>query len=164
MNSHVDKGVNDEFFKWLNEKYGGHGEVKAMRGKSHDYLGMAFDFSTKGKVRMDMNIYIKQMIEEFWEKYKLDGVAETPAACNLFSPGTGEMLSDEKREDFHKFVAKGLFASKRAQPDIQPTIAVLTTRVKGPTEGDWKKLMRLMEYLNGTQDIELLGFGQHKET
>ena len=63
---------------------------------------------------MDMNIYVKQMIEEFWEKYKLDGVAKTPAACDLFSPGTGEMLNNEKREDFHTFVAKGLFASKRA--------------------------------------------------
>ena len=114
MSSHVDKGVNDEFFKWLNEKYGGHGEVKVMRGKTHDYLGMTFDFNTKGKVKMDMNIYVKQMIEEFREKYKLDGVAETPAACDLFSPGTGEMLNNKKREDFHTFVAKGLFASKRA--------------------------------------------------
>ena len=95
------------------------------------------------------------MIEDFREKYKLDGVAETPAACDLFSPGTGEMLDEEKREDFHTFVAKGLFASKRARPDIQPTIAVLTTRVKEPTDGDWKKLLRLMKYLNGTQDMVL---------
>ena len=65
------------------------------------------------------------------------------------------MLSNKKQEDFHTFVAKGLFASKRAHPDIQPTIAVLTTRVKGPTDGDWKKLMRLMKYLNGTQDMVL---------
>ena len=96
MNSHVDKGVNDKFFKWLNEKYGGHGEVKAMRGKSHDYLDMTFDFNKNGKVKMDMSVYIKWMIEEFREKYKLDGVAETPAACDLFSPGSGEMLNDEK--------------------------------------------------------------------
>ena len=95
------------------------------------------------------------MIEDFREKYKLDGVTETPAACDLFSPGTGEMLNEEKREDFHTFVAKGLFASKRARPDIQPTIAVLTTRVKGPTDGDWEKLIRLMKYLNGTQDMVL---------
>ena len=65
------------------------------------------------------------------------------------------MLNEEKREDFHTFVAKGLFASKRARPDIQLTIAVLTTRVKGPTDGDWKKLMQLMKYLNGTQDMVL---------
>ena len=34
MSSHVDKSVNDEFFEWLNKKYGGHGKVKAMRGKT----------------------------------------------------------------------------------------------------------------------------------
>ena len=103
-----------------------------------------------------MSDYVKKMIDEFKEKgYKLDRKAETPAACDLFSPGTGEMLSETKREDFHMFVAKGLFAAKRARPDIQPTIAVLTTRVQGPTEGDWKKLIRLMKYLNGTKDLFL---------
>ena len=86
-----------------------------------------------------------------------------PAACDLFSPGTGEMLNDEKREDFHTFVAKGLFASKRAQPDIQPTITVLTTRVKGPTDGDWKKLMRLMKYLKGNTRYGI-DFGSQQPT
>ena len=52
-----------------------------------------------------------------------------------------EVLSKEKREDFHTFVAKRLFAAKRARPDIQPTIAVLTTQVREPTDGDWKKLI-----------------------
>ena len=65
------------------------------------------------------------------------------------------MLSREKKEDFHTFVAKGLFASKRARPDIQPMIAILSTRVKEPNEGDWKKLLRLMKYLNGTQNMVL---------
>ena len=86
-----------------------------------------------------MSEYIKKMIEEFKDRgYKLDGKAEIPAVCDLFSPGTGEMLNDAKREDFHTFVAKGLFAAKRARLDIQPMIAVLTTRVKGPTKGNWK--------------------------
>ena len=82
------------------------------------------------------------MIEEFCEKgYKLDRTSETPASCDLFSAGSREVLNKEKREDFHTFVAKGLFAAKRARPDIQPTIAVLTTRVQEPTDGDWKKLI-----------------------
>ena len=42
-----------------------------------------------------------------------------------------------------------------ARPDIQPTIAVLSTRVKEPTEGDWKKLVQLMNYLNGTLEMIL---------
>ena len=51
MSSHVNKKVNDKFLKWLNKKYGTHGEVKATRGDVHDYLGMTFDFSDKGKVK-----------------------------------------------------------------------------------------------------------------
>ena len=45
----------------------------------------------------------------------------------------------DKSEIFHKFVAKGLFASKRARPDILPAITFLSTRVKSPNENDWMK-------------------------
>jgi len=96
------------------------------------------------------------MVEEFWEKgYKFDGTLETPVGNDLFSPGSGEVLTGEKKEDYHTFVAKGLFASKRAHPDIQPTIAVLSRRVQEPIEGDWKKLYRLMKYVNRTKDMDL---------
>ena len=47
------------------------------------------------------------------------------------------------------------FLCKRARPDIQPTIAFLSTRVLSSTEIDWKKLMRLLEYLKGTKDLKL---------
>jgi hypothetical protein len=61
-------------------------------------------------------------------------------------------LTKEKRELFHTFVAKGLFACKRARPDIQPAIAFLTTRVKEPDKQDWFKLKRMMSFLNKTQE------------
>jgi len=57
-----------------------------------------------------------------------------------------------RAEMFHTTTAQGLFVSKRACPDIQPTIAVLCTRVKDPTEDDWDKLVRLLKYLNGTRN------------
>ena len=44
MSSHVDPRVNDDFYEWLNAKYGEHGKVTHKRGKVHDYLGMDFDF------------------------------------------------------------------------------------------------------------------------
>ena len=44
MSSHIDKRINDRFLKWLNERYGKYGPVKATRGKVHDYLGMTLDF------------------------------------------------------------------------------------------------------------------------
>jgi hypothetical protein len=52
-------------------------------------------------------------------------------------------------------VTKALFLCKRARPDIQPTIAVLCTRVKEPNEANWAKLVRLMKYLNDTRELKL---------
>ena len=46
-----------------------------------------------------------------------------------------------------------MFVSKRARPDIHPTVAVLSTTVKAPKESDWGKLKRLMLYLNDTRKI-----------
>ncbi|MGC8483977.1 MAG: hypothetical protein ACP5OE_10090, partial [Thermodesulfobium sp.] len=55
ISSHVDAKVNDKFEIWLNKMYGSHGKVKTTRGKVHDYLGMVFDFSEEGKVKVDMS-------------------------------------------------------------------------------------------------------------
>jgi hypothetical protein len=48
-----------------------------------------------------------------------------------------------------------LFLCKQARPDIQPTIAVLCTWVKGPNKYDWHKLIRVMKYLNGSKKRRL---------
>jgi hypothetical protein len=153
--SHVDTRVNDEFEKWLNKMYGTHGKVKSTRGKVHDYLGMTFDYSQDGKVVIDMSDYIIAMIEDFPYKLKPTDVAPTPAADDLFAAGDSEKLNKEQQELFHTFVAKGLFACKRARPDLHTAIATLCTRVKSPNQDDWNKLMRLLKYCNGTRNDKL---------
>jgi hypothetical protein len=46
---------------------------------------------------------------------------------------------------------------KLARPDIQPAIAILTTRVKSTDEQDWFKLVRMMCYLKHThKDVMIL--------
>jgi hypothetical protein len=92
--------------------------------------------------------YVNGMIEDFPEK--ITKTASTPAGEKLLDVGKGELLDKSKKEAFHTMVAKGLFLCKRARPDIQPTIAVMTTRVMKPNESDWLKLKRLLEYLKGT--------------
>jgi hypothetical protein len=152
MSSHVDKKVNKRFARWLEKKYGQHSPVTIHTGKVHDYLGMIFDYSKKGQVEVDMKSYVKDMIESFPERMKTTDIALTAASNDLFEESKGKMLNKEKREIFHKIVAKGLFLSKRARPDILPTIAVLSTRVAKPTESEWNKLRRLIKYLNGTRN------------
>ena len=64
-------------------------------------------------------------------------------------------LDEKRKQALHTYVAKGLFACKRARPDIQVPIAFLSARVRDPDEDDWNKLIRMMNYLKGTQDLVL---------
>ena len=156
MSSVARACVNTAFLKWLNKKYGKHGEVKATRGKRHDYLGMTIDFSTKGKVVIDMCDYIKNMLADSSVILKPDEVAPTPATDNLFTVNEESPLLPKKQaEEYHTMVAKGLFVCRRARPDIHTTIAALCTRVRAPTQDDWCKLVRLLKYLNGTKADKL---------
>jgi hypothetical protein len=156
MCSHMDPKVNDEFEKWLNKMYGDHGLVTTTRGNAHDYLGMTFDFSEEGKVKIDMINYMEAMVDDFSAKFKSKDIAPTPAPEDLFAAGDSDALDKQQSEEYHTFVAKGLFACKRARPDIHPMIAVLCTRVKKPNEDDWRKLHRLLKYINGTRKDKLI--------
>ena len=59
-------------------------------------------------------------------------------------------------ELFHCHVARLLFESKRARPDIQVCVAFLCTRVKAPTEQDYKKLGKVISYLKETVHLPLV--------
>ena len=65
MSSHMDSKVNDKFLIWLKKMYGTNGEVKSTRGTVHDYLGITFDLSEKGKVKVDMIDYMIAMVDDF---------------------------------------------------------------------------------------------------
>ena len=154
--SHIDSEINDKFIKYMRDKYEDEeiGILKATRGKVHDYLGMNLDFSTKGEVKIGMIDYVKEMINDFGED--VTKIAKTPAAEHLFKVRDDvENVSEEKSQRFHNIVAKGLFLCKRARIDLQTTIAFLSTRVKEPDQDDWKKLTRMMRYLNGTKELKL---------
>ena len=56
-------------------------------------------------------------------------------------------LNEKEAMFFHRNVAKLLFLCKRAWPDIQTAVAFLSTHVKQPDCNDYKKLGRVMKYL-----------------
>ena len=156
MCSHVEPTVNDDFHQWLFFKYGKHNPVKAKRGKLHDYLGMMFNFTHKGKVIIDMIPHVQSLIDEFPETLQEDDTDSTPAGENLFKINEDSPdLAPEQAKKFHTCVYKGLFICKRTRPDIHTGIAALTTRIKKPNEDDWMKLRKMVRYLNGTKHEKL---------
>jgi hypothetical protein len=90
---------------------------------------MTLDYSTPGQVKIDiMSHYIKAMVDEFPEE--LPGKTQCPWNDSLFKvDNQSSALSFDMKNLHHTFIAKGLFACKRAQSDIMPAITFLSTQV-----------------------------------
>ena len=87
------------------------------------------------------------MFKEFPLKFNKSTKVNNPAKADMFSEDLSKRLDPEKKQVFHRTVAKGLFLSKRARQDIQPVASVLCTRVKSPRRNDWNKLVKMMKFL-----------------
>ena len=100
-----------------------------------------------------MQKYTKNTIGYFPIKIEKYQAVASLATENIFKVKRSKPLNKNKQELFHTTLTIGLFLCKRNISDIQPTITVLCTRVKHPNQGDWKKILRLMKYLVGTQEL-----------
>ena len=147
-----------DFIRWMKKKHDDPelGEVKVEHGPKFDHLAMIFNFEEDGVLQLDMVYYIEAMLGEFPFQNELGKKVQTPAAEHLFTVREDcTKLGKEKADVFHKFVAKSLFLTKRARPDILLTVAWLCSRVQQPDEDDWKKLLRMLDYLRLTKSLIL---------
>ena len=128
LSSYVDPKVNNNFFKWFNEKYGSLKEVVSTHSKVYDYLSMTLNFTEADCKDQNGHIYWKDD-EEFPTELTDNDTTKIPARNNLLEKGEGKQLEEAHKEVYRTNVAKALFLCKRDQPDIQPTVAVLATRV-----------------------------------
>ena len=114
--SHVNPKAVDKIINWLDKLYPG---VTATRGKIYDYLGMTFDFSTPGEVKVSMDDYIDKFLTGFPEE--MFETAPSPAGDHLFKLRDGNernILPEEKGSMYHHVVAQLLFAAFSVRRDI----------------------------------------------
>ena len=148
--SHKEEKVVRDIIKQLEDEYG---KMTVVTGDEHTNCGMNFVFRDSSVI-INMKDYLKEAIEEFEIDYKK--TVNSPAATYLFEVNENQtQLDDERKKLFHQITAKLLFVSKCGRPDIQVAMSFLTTRVTKPDEDDWKKLLRLMQYINCTINLEL---------
>lgn len=153
--SHVDPGVNDRFKEWCQKMYGKFGDVKATRGKVHDYLAMTLDYTYKGRLKVLMTEYIEDMADKFPMVLKEN--VKCPWSENLFKVNLkATKLDHHKKAVFHTFVMKGMFLCKRARPNVSPGICFLSSRVSEPTVQDMIKLIRIIAFLLNTKEDPLV--------
>ena len=153
--SHVDMAEVEKFVRKMEETFGNDTPLTVSRGQVHDYLGMTLDFRTKGEVKINMEHYIDMMLQDAPDEMK--GTATTPAASHLFKVNSKDpqYLGAEKKKIFVHLVMQGLYLSQRGRPDIRTAIAFLCGRLWCPDEDDYKKLIRMMQYLHGTKGMVL---------
>jgi hypothetical protein len=146
----VDQAVIDRVVSHLTETYK---TLTVHDGLVHSYLGMTFDFSDPGKVKITMEGYIRDMLK----LYDVTGIAATPATENLFVIRDHmPLLSAAKQVEFHSRVAKVLYPTKRVRPEMSPVVSFLTTRIDKATQDDWDKLDRGLRYINGTRELGIV--------
>ena len=146
--SHKKAQVVDNVLRQLAKVFG---KLDVCRGTHHEYVGMVIDFPSNGTVEITTPGYVEKLVEHFPEE--ISRTRDSPAGAHLLDVNEKCVkLSKECNEIFHSSVATLLFIAKRSRPDIEPTVAFLTTRVSKSDEDDWKKLKRLLEYLMHTKD------------
>jgi hypothetical protein len=152
--SHVKTKVVDDILDLMDGEFGKEEPMTRSRGKIHDYLGMILDFSVPGELTIDMVKYVEKIIADMPEEMK--GTSATPAAAHLFHVNENPvLLSRDKADIFHRMVMQLLYLSQRGRPDLQTAISFLCKRTSAPDEDDYKKLTRVMRYLQGSIELKL---------
>jgi hypothetical protein len=164
MMSHKSPNIVTLYIRKLEKEYARRDPLTVMRGKLHEYLGMTVDFRVAKQVTFSQYDYLKKLFNDLPEDM-LGGLKHTAAPEYLFKT-TDEscLLSDSKKEEFHNITAKTLWVSQRTRPDAQLAVGFCCTRVKEPTEHDWKKLKHLMRYLWTTRFLPLIIMNDGNDT
>ena len=141
--------VIDEVLRVLTAVYK---DVKIVRGVEHSYLGMTFDYSDRGRVKITMEGYIHDLLCH----YQVTKHATTPATAYLYAIRDSKPLQECERQEFHSAVAKLLYLAKRVRPEILTAVSYLASRVTCATEDDMSKLQRIFAYLNNEPNLGLI--------
>jgi len=106
--SHMDIKVVNVVLDMIKGHFG---EIKVTRGKKHNFLGMNVRMREDGKLELDMEELLKEILEDFGEV--LSGSVTSPAQRHLFEVNENvKSLDDEKSAHFHSIVQKLLYVVK----------------------------------------------------
>ena len=118
-------------------------------GSVHSYLGMQIRFYEDHAI-IDMTNFVEQLLDKCGEENLVE--YQCPATKQLFNVDEkAPTLAEQDRKLFHTNVAKLLYLTKRARPDVMTPVGFLCTRVTKATTQDRIKLLRVLGYLKRTK-------------
>ena len=127
-------------------------EATVEMGDSITWVGMQVSVKGRGSemsIEISQHKYIADSVKEF----NVKSTAPTPATSNLFDIDPDSPVLQDQRI-YMSAVATAAFAANRTVPQIKVAVHFCATRFGKATEEDWKKIMRVMAYLNGIKDVQ----------
>ena len=130
-------------------------KLSVCKGKVHNYLGINIDYVNKYYIKFIMYNLIQAVLKE--ARKDMNGLLPWPASDKLFDINhESPHLNEADVDYFHRMTEQFLFVCKRERPNIKVAVVFLCTRVKEPTEEDYKKLARSIKYLRNTVHLLFL--------
>ena len=135
-----NNGALDMLFNDLNNEFGKEQELERVMGPVHDYLGLRIDYLVPSKCIFTMFNYIEDIVAKALDDLKPKNYKYLSNDKLFHVDERSPKLLASKADLFHWMVARILYASHRARPNVAVTTAFLCSRVKSPTKEDYKKL------------------------
>ena len=154
--SHKDQAVLEDFLPNLRDEFGQDDELIENKGLVHKHLGIITDYSIPHKVVFIIFDCLEDIIIKANKDQKNNHLYYPENDSLMKVSYNSSSLPTKDAELLHRHIARLLFASKRATPDIQVCVAFLCTRVKEPTKEDYKKLRRVISCLKKTVHLPLV--------
>ncbi|MFY9237268.1 MAG: reverse transcriptase domain-containing protein, partial [Roseovarius sp.] len=133
------------------------GDLSRFLGRHHDVV-LRSDGSEA--VAFNMRDYVRAACERYMA---IDGVKALKAATTPFCPeGSLTAADDEERGELASeacsVLMKDLWVARLARPDLTKAITALSSKVSKWTKNHDRMLHRLMCYMWGTREYELIGY------
>lgn len=142
-----------------------YGDARFDDGPVLNYIGMTITQVINGnQIHVRQTEHIKKVIHAAG----VIKTSPTPISLHLMKrkkfsdelTATSNLLENDKKT-YLSILMSLMYIAKRTRPDILTPVCILSTRVQTADLGDMKSLMRIVEYLNGTQDTGLI-FSPHE--
>ena len=152
--SHMDNRVNSIVSDKIEEKCE---KLSRTTGKKHRFLDVDINYIGGVKVAVSTPHHVGKALEYFGETLK--GKVVNPTTSQLFTiTSEGKELDDLKKYRYHSITNKILWIMKRSRPYLETAVYFICPRVPCPTEEDWGKLRRVLNYLKVTKyDKSIMG-------
>ncbi len=145
-----NSSVDNQVLAKLKSAYGNVTTTLLTESTPLSYLGMKISRSHDGSIDLSMPGYTANLMTEF----SISHVTSVPCSKSITKPlAISESNPSVASRPFLSLLMKLLYLAKRIRPDLLYSISTLATRSQSPTSNDYECLIKILQYLNGTQDF-----------